>query len=347
MDARPTARDRFREAVFARDDRRCVVCGAPAQDAHHLIERRLFPDGGYDPDNGVSVCGPHHLEAERTTLSVEELRAAAGITRVVVPGGYDAAEPITKWGDPILPDGRRMRGPLFDDPSVQKVLREGGVLELYTPYVKHPRTPHLPWSKQHSDDDIGFEHLEALEGEEVIVTAKLDGENTTIYPDGHCHARSIDSGYHPGRTRVRALAAALGPQLPAGWRITGENMQARHTLAYRELPGPFLAFMVWDEHNRCLSWDETVEWCQLLEIPHVPVLWRGPFSAEAAEEWKRLPQPYAADGAGEGYVVRLARGFPFAEFDRSVAKFVRETFRVAHHGHWQARRLVENEFAGS
>jgi 5-methylcytosine-specific restriction endonuclease McrA len=42
-------RDRFRESVLARDNHACVVCkrkGIPL-DAHHIIERRLFPDGGY------------------------------------------------------------------------------------------------------------------------------------------------------------------------------------------------------------------------------------------------------------------------------------------------------------
>ena len=66
-------RDAFREGVFARDRHRCVVCRAPAVDAHHLIERRLFPDGGYVLDNGVSLCGAHHREAEATTISVSRV----------------------------------------------------------------------------------------------------------------------------------------------------------------------------------------------------------------------------------------------------------------------------------
>ena len=52
------SRDDFRELTFQRDGHRCVLCGAPAQDAHHIIERRLFPDGGYYLGNGASVCGP-------------------------------------------------------------------------------------------------------------------------------------------------------------------------------------------------------------------------------------------------------------------------------------------------
>ena len=62
-------RDTFREAVFKRDGYLCVLCKAPAQDAHHIIERRLWPDSGYYLENGVSLCGPCHLKAEMTDVS--------------------------------------------------------------------------------------------------------------------------------------------------------------------------------------------------------------------------------------------------------------------------------------
>ncbi|MDM8549714.1 hypothetical protein QUF72_06550 [Desulfobacterales bacterium HSG2] len=35
------SRDIFRESIFKRDNHKCVVCGEPAQDAHHIIERRI------------------------------------------------------------------------------------------------------------------------------------------------------------------------------------------------------------------------------------------------------------------------------------------------------------------
>ncbi len=37
----------FRAAVFARDGGRCVICGAVAVDPHHILDRALWPDGGY------------------------------------------------------------------------------------------------------------------------------------------------------------------------------------------------------------------------------------------------------------------------------------------------------------
>lgn len=83
-------RDEFRNAVFTRDNHKCVNCGAPAVDAHHLIERRLWPDGGYHLDNGVSLCGTCHIHAEATTLSAQELRNKAGISKVLLPDSLEA-----------------------------------------------------------------------------------------------------------------------------------------------------------------------------------------------------------------------------------------------------------------
>src|SRR5215831_10269753 len=116
------SRDEFRNGVLRRDGHRCVICGAPAVDAHHIIERRLFGDGGYYLDNGASVCREHHLKAESTQLSCDEIREAAGIRTVVLPQHFYPDQPVDKWGNPILPDGRRLRGELFDDPNVQKVI---------------------------------------------------------------------------------------------------------------------------------------------------------------------------------------------------------------------------------
>lgn len=66
-------RDEFREGVFKRDNHKCVICGKPAQDAHHIMEKRLFDNCGYYLDNGASLCGKHHIEAEQTILSCEKI----------------------------------------------------------------------------------------------------------------------------------------------------------------------------------------------------------------------------------------------------------------------------------
>ena len=125
------SRNEFKDGVFRRDSNRCVRCGCPAADAHHLLERRLFSNGGYYLANGVSLCSACHLDAERTHVSPRELRALAGIAVRVLPAGFPEDRHYDKWGNPYLKDGRRQRGPLFHEEAVQKVLRESGFLSEF------------------------------------------------------------------------------------------------------------------------------------------------------------------------------------------------------------------------
>lgn len=122
------SRQAFGAAVFARDRHRCMACGAPAVDAHHILDRKLFADGGYYLDNGASVCSPCHLEAEKTLLSVEALRAACGIADPPLPEGFREGAVYDKWGNEILADGRRLPGPMIDDDGARKILAQAGIL---------------------------------------------------------------------------------------------------------------------------------------------------------------------------------------------------------------------------
>lgn len=66
----------FREAVFKRDGNKCRVCGKTNVDldAHHITDRHIMPNGGYVPENGISLCSGDdgcHLKAEKWHLSQE------------------------------------------------------------------------------------------------------------------------------------------------------------------------------------------------------------------------------------------------------------------------------------
>ena len=328
-------RDEFRNAVFARDGGKCVICGAPAKDAHHVVERRLWPDGGYYLPNGASVCEEHHLAAESTVLSCDEVRKAAGITETLLPPHFYAEEVVDKWGNPILPNGQRLKGELFNDESVQKVIKP--VLHLFTDRVKYPRTFHLPWSPGVSSDDRVMENLSGFENEEVVVTVKMDGEQTTMYRDGF-HARSLDTPSHPSRDWLWKVHREVGHEIPSGWRICGENLYAKHSIFYRHLPAYFLVFGIWNEKNVCLSWDETLEWAGLLDLPVVPMLQRGPWNETAVRALDI--QTYHGDPC-EGYVVRVTRAFHFKEFRNVAGKYVRKD-HVHTHGHWMREAVVPN-----
>ncbi|MEH0635787.1 RNA ligase family protein [Streptomyces bottropensis] len=198
----------------------------------------------------------------------------------------------------------------------------------------YPRTRHLPWSPGATADDLRVTDLSGLRGREVVVTEKLDGENTTLYADG-LHARSLDSAHHPSRTWVKALQARVGHALPQGWRVCGENMFARHSLPYDDLDSWFYGFSVWDADGNCLGWDRTTAFLRGVGIPVPRVLWRGVFD-ERALRGLRLDL-----GRQEGYVVRVVDGFGAAEFGARVAKWVRAG-HVTTDTHWMHAAVVEN-----
>lgn len=200
----------------------------------------------------------------------------------------------------------------------------------------YPRTAHLPWSPGATSDDVRIADLSGLSGREVVVTEKLDGENTTLYADG-LHARSLDSAHHPSRGWVKALQGRIGARIPGGWRVCGENMFARHSIPYDSLESFFYGFSVWDE-ERCLGWDRTVVFLRGLGIPVPPVLWRGVFDARAEKALRALRPD---TGRQEGYVVRPADGFDAADFGRRVAKWVRPG-HVRTDTHWMHASVVEN-----
>jgi 5-methylcytosine-specific restriction endonuclease McrA len=67
-------REDFRNAVFARDGNKCRVCGRTdcTLDAHHITDRREMPNGGYVPENGISLCPECHVKAEVWHSSAHE-----------------------------------------------------------------------------------------------------------------------------------------------------------------------------------------------------------------------------------------------------------------------------------
>lgn len=335
-------RDKFRESVFNRDNHKCVICGKPAADAHHILERRLWPDSGYYLANGVSVCEEHHIQAEQTVLGCDQLREAARIKDIILPPHLYSDQEYDKWGNPILPNGQRLRGELFHDESVQKILMSvPSNSAIFTNHVKYPRTYHLPWSPNLTDDDRMMPDLDAFEElqVEVVVTLKMDGENTTMYSD-FIHARSLIMEPHPSRDRIKALHGEIAHEIPKDWRICGENLYAKHSIAYADLSGYFMVFSVWNEKNICLSWDEIVEWAQLLNLPHVPVIYRGKFDyKDIHNSFKAFQQDH------EGYVIRLAGEFPYSAFKHAVGKYVRKG-HVHTHGHWMRQRLIPNKLRG-
>lgn len=203
-------------------------------------------------------------------------------------------------------------------------------------YQKYPRTYHLPWSEAVTSDDKVLPNLEGFAGKEVVVTEKMDGENTTMYRD-RVYARSLDSKGGEDRAWVKQFWASLSHEIPYGWRICGENLWARHSISYDALKSYFYGFSVWDDTNSALSWGDTQEFFELLGIESVPVLYRGVWDESAI---RKLADQLDTQKV-EGYVVRNASSFHYNEFPNNVGKFVRKG-HVQTDKHWRTQQFVPN-----
>jgi RNA ligase len=182
---------------------------------------------------------------------------------------------------------------------------------------RYPRTFHLPDSPGACDGDDVQHDLSWLDGE-LVVTEKLDGGSLTFTRDT-VYARSVDSGTRPWDRPAKALWAMTAYRIPDDWRVCGESMWARRSIAYSDLPGVFIVFGIWDETDTLLGWDDTVDWARRLELPVVPVLYRGGSLSEARAAWASQREAESS----EGFVVRSAGRIPAAELPFKVLKWVR------------------------
>lgn len=308
--------------ALTRDNNCCVICKEAASEVHHIIERKLWSDSGYYLDNAATLCSKHHILAEQTLLSCEEIRKAAGIKSIILPEHLDVGHEYDKWGNAILSNGTRLRGEMFYTEQVQKILSSANLLNIFNKYVKYPRTYHFPHSYRSTDDKC-LKDYSIFDDMNVVVTVKMDGENTTMYND-FVHARSINSGDHPSRNWIKGLWGRISYLLDDDMRLCGENMYAWHTIKYEDLESYFLLFSVWVK-DTCLSWQETEEYAKILDLKTVPVIYSGKFDLAKIEE--AFSKYHQINDNPEGYVVRNANEFKYLDFKRNVAKYVKQQFR--------------------
>lgn len=201
--------------------------------------------------------------------------------------------------------------------------------------VKYPRTFHLPQSPGATHDDKIQTDLSSLIGHHCIITEKMDGENTTIYNNGY-HSRSLDSVHHPSRTWIAKIQAECGYAIPDNMRICGENLYAKHSIHYTNLPSYFLAFSVWINHT-CLNWNDTLEWLELLDLHHVPVIFNGTLTEDVITQTIKSVNTSNT----EGFVIRRFDEFNITDFNKFVVKWVRPN-HVTTDQHWMHQSITPN-----
>lgn len=202
--------------------------------------------------------------------------------------------------------------------------------------VKYPRTCHLPWSDGMTSDDKMIKSLDAFQGRRIIVTEKMDGENTTMTRN-KCYARSIDSGRHDSRSMVKSQWADIRHDIPENWRVCGENMYAKHSIHYTNLKSYFLGFSVWRYNNVCMDWGNTSVWLRLLNITPVNVLYDGIFDESILISMAKGLNTSEV----EGYVVRVYDEVEYDNFGKEFAKYVRPN-HVNTDKHWMNQQITPN-----
>ena len=210
---------------------------------------------------------------------------------------------------------------------------------MYNKY-KYPRTYHLPFSEGLQNDDRMIETLDYFQGEEVVITEKMDGECASIYPH-HTHARSMDSLNHESRTWLKQHAATFQYMLPNDHRICGENLYAKHSIHYNNLLSYFYGFSLWDK-TVCLNWDDTVEFFKTSLIVTVPVIYRGIFNEDILHD---IANEIKKDRQKEGFVVRITDSFDVEHFDTYICKWVRKN-HVQTSKFWLNEPIIKNKLIG-
>ena len=202
--------------------------------------------------------------------------------------------------------------------------REGGPGMRSIP--KYPSTPYWPWSPALGRDDDVHPNPERFVGNAVVVTEKLDGGNTLLHA-GRVYGRSVSS---PSEDKWMALVKkhhawkVIGPEV----YLYGEDIYGVHSIEYEPVAEErtFHAFALRNGHGRFGSFADVEEYAGRREIPVVPVLFKGCFRSVADMRSfvdRTHREPSALGGEREGVVLRLARGFPAAEFRDNVCKSVR------------------------
>lgn len=213
--------------------------------------------------------------------------------------------------------------------------------------MKYPRTYHLPFSPGATSDDKKLQDgwFENYKGKEVVITEKLDGENTCMTRQ-NVYARS-----HGAPTRS-PWSRNLWDNDGLFWKVKdfispeeavyGENLYGEHSIHYDNLKDYFHVFAVAyfpeDSNKQAVwySWNDVELLSYYIGVPTVPVLWKGVFNDEVEVEAKvneLMLEPSTYGQTKEGIVMRVTNEFPILDFSKNVCKWVRPN-HVQTDEHW-------------
>ena len=193
-------------------------------------------------------------------------------------------------------------------------------------HAKYHSTPYWPWSPATGRSGDLHSSPSRFVGEFLVLTEKLDGSNTLLHA-GRVYGRSVSA---PSAGKWMAMV-----KKQHAWKVTepdvylyGEDIYGVHSIEYQPVSEheTFHAFSLRDGEGVFASFYDLEAYAKQRSIPVVPVLCRGRFrSVQEIQDFltRADDEPSMLGGEREGIVLRLARGFPSAEFANNTCKSVR------------------------
>jgi len=210
---------------------------------------------------------------------------------------------------------------------------------------KYNRTYHFPFSPgTTSDDRISYDYWEQLASiESLIITEKLDGENTCLNQYGVFARSHAAPTIHPWANYLKERWEMIKNDL-GDIEIFGENLYAIHSIEYPLIESHFYLFAI-RYLDKWLSWEEVQFYAKLLDFPTVPILDYYTPRTEIMFQNKILETIGKESSFGsidistqkvctmEGVVVRNTDLFEVEDFYKNVFKYVRKN-HVKTNEHW-------------
>jgi len=304
-----TDREYFRNAVFRRDNYKCVVpsCQKEAKDAHHLLERKLWINKeqkeGYLIDNGVSVCEEHHKLAERNVICPQVFRMWLNLP-TVLPIQLNGNKDYNKWGEEMKMPNRH--------------------------FVKYPSTAYLPFSENIIAKRVTSNPISDIDifiNIPIVITMKMDGSNVVL-TDHHVAARNGYDARHKSFDYLKAIHSEKQSLIPKHIQIFAEWLYAKHSIHYTgetALKSYLQIFGVYDSRKRLfLGWDDVRKYSRIIGYPTVPVIDIKEFSDKYifTNTITKIAKEKIAEG-NEGLVIRSIYPFHYSQFAIYLSKYVR------------------------
>ncbi len=199
-------------------------------------------------------------------------------------------------------------------------------------HTKHPSTPYLDISQTANEKVVV---TQSFIGERVTITEKMDGEITSIYPDGSFHARSLDSGAAWQRDVIHSYLSSIVSAMRYDEHFVFENMYAKHTIEYDDLES-YLYLLYIVRGGVVISHEQTRMIASKIGLAMPKVLFSGVFKSRTANE------VITGGDFREGFVIRTNRSFPYARLGPYTAKYVVSGFAQTD-VHWTQSEPKKNK----